>query len=490
MKLLDILTAPWAIEPGKLLEIQAIYLAHARGEKADLAAIEARLGRPLANEPKPYTIDQGVAILPVEGVIAKRANMFMDISGGVSTELLGRDLQAALQDPQVHSIILAIDSPGGSVDGTQALASQIRAGAQQKPIVTLASGTIASAAYWLGSAGSAVYIADGTTISGSIGVVASHTDYSKARAERGITVTEITAGKYKRIASDNAPLTKEGKQYLQDQVDYYYSLFVNAVADHRGTTAERVLADMADGRVWIGQQGIDAGLIDAVQTMPQLVAALNADYAASLADRTYERGANLPRAKRSRLTVDLFALQGNKTAAPKATIPPISQGATHMNREQLAAEHPALVDSILAEGRAAGAAAERARILAIESAAIPGHDALVAKLKADGATSAGDAALQIMAAEKQLRVQADAQRQSEAPAPLVLVPKATVSPTVEQAEAQAQAALAGASVEDRCKATWDKDAAVRAEFGSLSAFTAYTNASERGAVKLLTKKPA
>jgi len=473
MKLLDILTAPWAIEPGKLLEIQAIYLAHARGEKADLAAIEARLGRPLANEPKPYTIDQGVAILPIEGVIAKRANMFMDISGGVSTELLGRDLRAALQDPQVHSIILAIDSPGGSVDGTQALAAQIRAGAQQKPIVTLASGTIASAAYWLGSAASAVYIADGTTISGSIGVVASHTDYSKARSDRGITVTEITAGKYKRIASDNAPLTKEGKQYLQDQVDYYYSLFVNSVASHRGTTAECVLRDMADGKVWIGQQGIDAGLIDAIQTMPQLVASLNADYAASLADSTYERGAHLARANR---------------AAPKSIISPVAKkGAAHMNREQLAAEHPALVDAILAEGRTNGAAAERERILAIESAAIPGHEALVAKLKADGTTSAGDAALQIMAAEKQLRVQADGQRQAEAPAPLVLVPRATVSPTPAEAAALSDAAL---SVEDRCKATWDKDAAVRAEFSTLGAFKAYTQAFERGAVKLLAKKSA
>jgi signal peptide peptidase SppA len=203
--------------------------------------------------------------------------------GATSTEQFSAALRQLLADDSVSQILIDIDSPGGSVDGTQALAAQIRAGAQQKPIVTLASGTIASAAYWLGSAGSAVYIADGTTISGSIGVVASHTDYSKARAERGITVTEITAGKYKRIASDNAPLTKEGKQYLQDQVDYYYSLFVNAVAEHRGRTAEQVLADMADGRVWIGQQGIDAGLIDAVQTMPQLVAALNADYAASLA---------------------------------------------------------------------------------------------------------------------------------------------------------------------------------------------------------------
>lgn len=418
MKLLDILTAPWAIEPSKLLEIQAIYLAHARGEKADLAAIEARIGRPLANEPKPYTIDQGVAILPVEGIIAKRANMFMDVSGGVSTELLGRDLQAALQDTAVHSIILAIDSPGGSVDGTQALAAQIRAGAAQKPIVTLASGTIASAAYWLGSAGSAVYIADATTVSGSIGVVANHTDYSKARADRGITVTEITAGKYKRMASDNAPLTKEGKQYLQDQVDYYYSLFVNAVAAHRSTTPDAVLANMADGRIWIGQQGIDAGLIDGMQTLPQLVAALNADYAASLADPSHTRASKLPRATR-----------------PQS---PPRKGAS-MDRTELAAAHPALLEAILAEGRTAGASAERARILGIEAAAIPGHEALVATLKAEGSASPGDAALQILAAEKATRIAAGVKSHAEAPKPLALVPPATVA--AEPAAADSREAL-------------------------------------------------
>lgn len=472
MNLLDVLTAPWAIEPGKLLEIQAIYLAHVRGEKADLAAIEARIGKPLANEPKPYTVDQGVAVLSVEGVIAKRANMFMDISGGVSTELLGRDLQAALEDPQVHSIVMAVDSPGGTMDGTQALASIIRSGRDQKPIVTLASGLIASAAYWLGSAGSAVYIADKTTVSGSIGVVASHTDYSKARADRGITVTEITAGKYKRIASDNSPLSKEGKAHMQAQVDYYYSLFVDAVAEHRGVSTDTVLAQMADGQTFIGQQGIDAGLVDGIQTMPQIIAALNADYATSLAQPGHVRGSMLPKGKAS--------------PAPIASVPS-PKGVRTMDRQQLAAEHPALVESILAEGRAAGAAAERSRILAIEAAAIPGHDALVATLKADGSVTAGDAALQILGAEKQVKTQMAAAHKAEAPEPVAQFASATHAPTAAEREAQVDASL---PVEERAKAAWDKDAGLRAEFSSLGAYTAYLRASESGSTRVFRGKSA
>ena len=63
----------------------------------------------------------------------------------------------------------------------------------------------------------------------------------------------------------------EGQAQLQDQVDYYCSLFVNAVASHRGFSVATVLASMADGRTFIGQQGIDAGLIDGIATLEELI---------------------------------------------------------------------------------------------------------------------------------------------------------------------------------------------------------------------------
>ena len=85
MRLIDVLTSPWAIVPEKLLEIQAIYRTHLRGEKIDLSAIEARLGKPLSNEPKPYEVVNGVAVIEMEGIVAKRMSMFTKISGGIST---------------------------------------------------------------------------------------------------------------------------------------------------------------------------------------------------------------------------------------------------------------------------------------------------------------------------------------------------------------------------------------------------------------------
>ena len=63
MRLIDVVTGPWAIAPDKLAEIQAIYATHLRGDKIDIDAVEKRLGRPLANEQAPYDIIDGVAII-------------------------------------------------------------------------------------------------------------------------------------------------------------------------------------------------------------------------------------------------------------------------------------------------------------------------------------------------------------------------------------------------------------------------------------------
>lgn len=391
MKLLDVLHAPWAITPDKLLEIQAIYATHLRGEKIDVAAVEQRIGRPLANEPKSYEIIDGVAILPIEGVIAKRANLFMQISGGVSSEMVARSLREALADTSVHSIILSIDSPGGTVDGTQLLANIIVAGRDAKPIVTFASGMMGSAAYWIGSAAQAIYIADDTTEVGSIGVVATHVDVSKAEEARGVKTTEVYAGKFKRISSQYAPLSDDGRKTIQERVDYTYSLFVQAVAHNRGVAEEKVLSDMADGRVFMGKQAIEAGLVDGVSTLDALVSKLNVDRQA---------GTTKPRAG----------------AAHKPTPP--KGNSMSLTKDQVAADHPDIAKAFMADG----ATAERARIQAVEGQSMAGHEAIINTMKFDGKSTAGDAALAVLAAEKSVLSSRAAALAKDAPDPLKQAP--------------------------------------------------------------------
>ena len=274
-KILDILNTPWAIEPHKFEQVVEIYRAHLRGEKIDIAAIEAQLGQPLqAQDQTGYQIFDGVAVIQIDGVLAKKMNLFSKISGGASTQLVSRDLAQALGDSRVHAIMLAIDSPGGAVDGIQNLADEVFAARSVKPIVAFADGFMTSGAYWIGSAAQEAYISGDTVVTGSIGVAMQHVDVSQANQKAGLTVTDIYAGKYKRIASENKPLSEEGKAALQAMADQIYSVFVDSVARNRGTSSEIVLQDMADGKLFVGRAGIDAGLVDGVSTFNALISDL------------------------------------------------------------------------------------------------------------------------------------------------------------------------------------------------------------------------
>jgi len=288
-RLLDALTSPWAIIPEKLLEIQAVYFTHLRGDKIDLAGFEAKAAAAqqpkTASKEKSYQVINGVAVIPVDGIIAKKMNLFTRISGGVSTQILQRDILAALADEDVTAIILDIDSPGGTVDGTEELADAIHAARGQKPVIAYTDGMMASAAYWIGAAAERIYISGDTPIVGSIGVVTAHVDYSKYEDQLGIKTTEIYAGKYKRIASDVLPLSQEGRQYLQDQVDYIYSIFAQRMTAYRpdrlDLPAEGAIP-WADGKIFTGKQAITAGLVDGVSTLSRLIADISANPGAAI----------------------------------------------------------------------------------------------------------------------------------------------------------------------------------------------------------------
>lgn len=387
MRLIDIVNAPWAITTDMLLEIQGIYSRHVRGEKINLANIEAAIGRPLDNKPKGYEIQNGVALLPVDGVIAKRMNLFSRISGGCSTEMVGQEFDRAMSDPDVKSIILLVDSPGGTVDGTPELAAKVFAAREQgKKCIAFCDGMIASAAYWIGSACSEIYISSEVVICGSIGVVTSHVDVSKAEEQAGYKTTEIYSGKYKRIASQHGPLTEEGRAVIQEQLDHVYSVFVDDVSKHRGVSADVVLAQMADGRIFQGSQAVTAGLVDGVSTLADCIASL----------------------QNQQKTTSYINYRGAGAAAAN------QKEKTAMTLDQFKAEHPEICEALAAEAtaghaealttaRAEGAASERDRIVAVRATALPGHEALIETMAFDGTSTAADAALAIVAAENKMR---------------------------------------------------------------------------------------
>lgn len=252
----------WAIVPEKLEEINAILLE--RLFSAQLSDIEAYQAKSGLKSTEHYNIQDGMAFIPVYGVMSKRMNLFSEFSGGTSTQVLRQKIQAAIEDSQVKGIFLDVDSPGGVVEGTKELADYIKSVRDKKPIIAFTDGLMASAAYWVSSAATERFGTD-LSQSGSIGVAAVHTDFSKRNEQAGIKKTDIYSGKYKRIASENQALSEEGKSYIQAMVDTYYKIFVNNVADNIGSSVEDTMK-MAEGKIFIGESAKQIGLIDHVGT--------------------------------------------------------------------------------------------------------------------------------------------------------------------------------------------------------------------------------
>lgn len=437
MTLIDLLRAPWAIIPDRLGEIQAVYEVHLRGEKIDVAAIEARLGRPLASEQQAYEMrDGGIAVLSINGVISPKANLFTQISGGASAQMLVKQVESMAADHRVKGAVLAWDSPGGAVQGIPALEKAIKALAEVKPTVSVCDGTMASAAYWTGSAANAVYISGETDTVGSIGVLATHTYDPRSQTKQ---TTEVVAGKYKRIVSDNKPLSAEGERYLQAQVDEIYSVFLETVASNRRVSVEQVLSHMADGRVFIGRQALAAGLVDGIATVDAIAERMAADPSVFAARKRAVFGATrsadacidgAPVLDASGEAAGVAADQAPTpiAAGPVCPTAPTTSGVPMTPQERaaaFAAEHPEAATLLRAEG----STAERSRIAAVREQRMPGHEALIEQLAADGATTGPQAAVQVLAAERSRTASVAAARAADAPPPVASVeaPDATAS---------------------------------------------------------------
>lgn len=256
-----ILSTPWAMTP----EMVRTMLAIAERENLSPEAVAAQLGRPLDNT-RAVTVRDGVAVIPVEGPIARRLDLFTAVSGGVAIETLATDLAAALASPQVHSILLAIDSPGGEVGGVAEFAAMVRAAHERKPVTAYVGGLGASAAYWIAAAAGEV-VAASTALVGSIGVVLAVPDPDKSSA-RSI---EFVSSQSPHKRPD--PRTEGGRGRLQALVDDLAALFIGAVAGYRDLAEEAVAA--IGGGLLVGQRAVDAGLADRLGSFEGVVAELS-----------------------------------------------------------------------------------------------------------------------------------------------------------------------------------------------------------------------
>ncbi len=204
---------------------------------------------------------EGVAIFQWTGAMQKGQSKF----GGVATVDQRKYLRAAVADSEVGSILLVIDSPGGTVSGTQSLADDIRAADARKPVLTHFEDLGASAAYWTGSQARRVS-ANRSAMIGSLGTFGVIEDTSgKAEAE-GVKVHVLSTGPHKGAFVDGAPVTTEQLAEYQRIIDQLNAQFMQAVQGGRRMSDEQVRA-LFDGRVHLAADAKSLGLSDSVESL-------------------------------------------------------------------------------------------------------------------------------------------------------------------------------------------------------------------------------
>jgi len=268
--LAQVFNTPWAIQEPMLQMIGDITLMHVRGEHFTRAELDARVG---AGRAQRQQVGGAVAVIPIQGVIIPKATLFSDISGGCALTRFQAMFREALADPDVGSILLDIDSPGGSVSLLEETAAVIREGRGEKPIVAFANTMIASAAYYLAAQCDEI-VGTPSSMVGSIGTVALHFDYSKAFENAGVKPTIVRAGEHKFEGNPYEPLEGDALQSMQAMVDEYYSRFVRDVAKGGGTDAKTVEANYGQGRMLTIQDAVKAGVADKVETFEATVGRL------------------------------------------------------------------------------------------------------------------------------------------------------------------------------------------------------------------------
>jgi signal peptide peptidase SppA len=216
---------------------------------------------------KPFAYADGVAIIPIHGLLINR--MSWSYSSATGYNFIRSQMNAALDDDDVKLIVFDINSYGGLASGCSELAKEIYDSRNTKPSLSVVDARCYSAAYFLGCAATRIVVTPSGGV-GSIGVVAMHVDFSSMLENEGVKITFIFDGAEKVDGNQYEPLSKRAKDSIQRDVSYHYGLFVEAVARQRGISEDDVRA--TEARCYLPPEALELGLIDGVETPIEAVA--------------------------------------------------------------------------------------------------------------------------------------------------------------------------------------------------------------------------
>ncbi|NUP89647.1 MAG: signal peptide peptidase SppA [Candidatus Sumerlaeia bacterium] len=215
-----------------------------------------------------------ILLLDISGVISEAKEEQVLSEGTSLVEDVRESLRLAREDPRIRAVIVRIDSPGGTVTASDLIHHELRRYAEETgvPITAMLMDVAASGGYYVASAADRI-VASPTTVTGSIGVIMLTVDVQGLEDLVGVQVGAVTSGPFKDIMSPFRPMTGEEREILQSVIDGLYGRFVETVVagrEGRGLSAEDVRG-LADGRIFTAQQALDAGLVDSVGYLPELI---------------------------------------------------------------------------------------------------------------------------------------------------------------------------------------------------------------------------
>lgn len=257
--------------------------------------------------------NQRIVLLTIEGTILSGGTSGMFNTASYDHQLFMSELQKIEEDDTIKGIVLSVNSPGGGTYESAQIKDKLVEIKEKtkKPLYVSMKNMAASGGYYVSANAEKIFATD-ETMTGSIGVIMSGSNYSGLFEKLGISDTTIKSGEFKDIGSASRPMTEEDRAILQQMIDDSYGRFVNVVATGRHMDESRV-RELADGRIYDGAQAKAAGLVDEIGYQEDVIKAMRKDYSLKEAE-LFEYQAASPSLS------SLFTSKASQLIAPKSSV--------------------------------------------------------------------------------------------------------------------------------------------------------------------------
>jgi protease-4 len=213
------------------------------------------------NGPRPVPGEK-IALITVTGVLAAEGTPDVMGEGIASAEQIVSAIEEATDLKSIRSIIIRVDSPGGTPMAADMIRRSISLASIRKPIIISMSNSAASGGYWMSIAANKI-VAQPSTLTGSIGVFGGKFNIAGLWRKLGVNWQSFPAENQNDLWSVNKPYSTQSRQKIEKTMQRTYDTFINHVAMGRKISPDQVKL-LAQGRVWTGAQAFDKGLVDAL----------------------------------------------------------------------------------------------------------------------------------------------------------------------------------------------------------------------------------